>query len=401
VFTQFFYRLKNRKIPVSTAELIDLLKAISYFSEKRGSLTVNEFYSISRNCLVKDVKYYDDFDLIFAEVFKGQIGETNEMKPLIEEWLKKAIEREIPEEQKNAAAKLDYEEVLKKLKERLEEQKERHDGGNKWVGTKGTSAFGNSGFNPNGVRAGGDSSGKTAFDVIDERRFKDYRTDETLNVRQIKVALKKLRYLKKEGRLEFSIQKTIDKTSANGGELELVHERSRKNDLKLLLLMDVGGSMSPHAARVSKLFSASHQLNHFKEFHYYYFHNIIYDSVFTDASMSKKVSISKLTKKFRPDTKVIYVGDASMHPYELFNKTGMYDYYGYGYLKNTKQDVKLKTGLERLRDLTDYFQDSVWLNPDDRRYWHHETIEAIWDVVPMYFLSIDGLQRAVKKLLGK
>ena len=362
-----------RKIPVSTAELIDFLKAVSFFSERNGSLSVNEFYSIARNCLVKDVKFYDDFDLIFAEVFKGQVSADNEIKSLIDEWLKKAIEREIPEEQKQSATKLDYEEVLKNLQKRLEEQKERHDGGNKWVGTKGTSAFGNSGFNPNGVRAGGDSSGKTAFDVIDERRFKDYRTDETLNVRQIKVALKKLRNLKKEGRLEFSIQRTIEKTCSNGGELELV----------------------------SKLFSASHQLNHFKEFHYYYFHNIIYDSVFTDASMSKKISVSKLTKKFRPDTKVIYVGDASMHPYELFNKTGMFDYYGYGYLKNTKPDVKLKTGLDRLRDLTEYFPDSVWLNPDDRRYWHHETIEAIWDLVPMYFLSIDGLQRAIRKLLGK
>ena len=374
-----------RKIPVSTAELIDFLKAVSFFSERNGSLSVNEFYSIARNCLVKDVKFYDDFDLIFAEVFKGQVSADNEIKSLIDEWLKKAIEREIPEEQKQSATKLDYEEVLKNLQKRLEEQKERHDGGNKWVG----------------VRAGGDSSGKTAFDVIDERRFKDYRTDETLNVRQIKVALKKLRNLKKEGRLEFSIQRTIEKTCSNGGELELVHERSRKNDLKLLLLMDVGGSMSPHAERVSKFFSASHQLNHFKEFHYYYFHNIIYDSVFTDASMSKKISVSKLTKKFRPDTKVIYVGDASMHPYELFNKTGMFDYYGYGYLKNTKPDVKLKTGLDRLRDLTEYFPDSVWLNPDDRRYWHHETIEAIWDLVPMYFLSIDGLQRAIRKLLGK
>lgn len=401
MFTHFFYQLKAKKIPVSTAELIDLLKAVSFFSERNGSLSVSEFYSIARNCLIKDVKYYDDFDIVFAEVFKGQVASDNEMKSLIEEWLKKAIDRVIPEEQKEQAKNLEYEDVFKELQKRLQEQKERHDGGNKWVGTRGVSPFGNSGFNPNGVRAGGDSSGKTAFDVIDERRFRDYRTDETLNVRQIKVALKKLRNLKKEGRMEFSIQRTIDKTTANGGELELVFERSRKNDLKLLLLMDVGGSMTPHANRVSKLFSASHQLNHFKEFHYYYFHNIIYDAVFTDASMSKKISVSKLTKKFRPDTKVIYVGDASMHPYELFNKTGMYDFYGYGYLKNTKPDVKVKTGLDRLRDLTEFFTDSVWLNPDDDRYWRHETVEAIWDLVPMFFLSIDGLQRAVKKLLHK
>ncbi|HNC00368.1 MAG TPA: VWA containing CoxE family protein, partial [Leptospiraceae bacterium] len=394
-------QLKAKKIPVSTAELIDLLKAIDFFSNKNGSLSINEFYSISRNCLIKDVKYYDDFDQVFAEVFKGQVTSNSEMKSLIEEWLKQAIDRVIPEEQKKQAKELNYEDVFKELQKRLQEQKERHDGGNKWVGTRGVSPFGNSGFNPNGVRAGGDSSGKTAFDVIDERKFRDYRTDETLNVRQIKVALKKLRNLKKEGRLEFSIQKTIDKTTSNGGELELVYERSRKNDLKLLLLMDVGGSMTPHANRVSKLFSASHQLNHFKEFHYYYFHNIIYDAVFTDASMSKKVSISKLTKKFRPDTKVIYVGDASMHPYELFNKTGMYDFYGYGYLKNTKPEVKVKTGFDRMRDLTEYFKDSIWLNPDDERYWHHETVEAIWGLVPMFFLSIDGLDRAIKKLLRK
>lgn len=387
-----------KKIPVSTAELIDLLKVLEHYSTNNGFLTIDEFYSISRICLIKDLKYFDEFDIVFAETFKGLVTGNSEFKSLLEEWLNKAIEKEISEKEKLNAPDKSYEEVLEDLKKRLEEQKERHDGGNRWIGTKGTSPFGNSGFNPNGMRISGDTGNRTAFDTIAERKYRDYRTDETLNVRQIKVALKKLKKLKKEGRIELSIDKTIDATCKNCGDLELIFERSRKNDLKLLLLMDVGGSMSPYAQRVSKLFSASHQINHFKEFHYYYFHNIIYDCVYTDASLNKRITVETMLKKFRPDTRIIYVGDASMHPYELFNKVGMNDYYGYYYHQKNGTAKNVKTGYQTLKQLTEFYPYSIWINPEDRRYWQHETVEAIWDLVPMYFLSVEGLERGIDKL---
>lgn len=398
MFIDFFYRLKLKKIPVSTSELVDLLKAVEFFSKENGFLIIAEFYRIARDCLVKEIKYYDEFDICFAECFKSQISSSNEISNLIDEWLKKAIEKELSEEQKNIASKLSEDDVLQKLLERLKEQKERHDGGNKWVGTKGTSPFGNSGFNPNGIRIGGGSGAGTAFDSIDERNYKAYRTDESLNVRQIKLALKKLKTLKKEGRPEISINKTIDATCKNSGDIEIIFERSRKNKLKLLLLMDVGGSMSPHAERVSKLFSAAHQINHFQNFDYYYFHNMIYDSVYKDANFQIKLSLKDFYKKHPRDTKVIFVGDASMHSYEFFQKTGMFDYYGYKFLKN-KENKDIKTGEQRLLELKEYFTSCIWLNPDPKKYWRHETVEPISDIVPMFFLSLDGLEDGIRELV--
>ncbi len=398
MFLDFFYRLKLKKIPVSTSELIDLLKAIEFFSKENGFLSISEFYRISRDCLVKEIKYYDEFDICFAECFKTNISNSNEISNLLEDWLKKAIEKELTEEQKNNAKKFSESYVLQKLLERLKEQKERHDGGNKWVGTKGTSPFGNSGFNPNGIRIGGGSGGGTAFDSIDERNYKAYRTDESLNVRQIKLALKKLKILKKEGRPEISINKTIDATCKNSGDIEIIFERSKKNKLKLLLLMDVGGSMSPHAERVSKLFSAAHQINHFQNFDYYYFHNMIYDAVYKDANFQIKLSLKDFYKKHSRDTKVIFVGDASMHSYEFFQKTGLFDYYGYKFLKN-KENKDIKTGEQRLNELKEYFTSSIWLNPDPKKYWRHETVEPISDIVPMFFLSLDGLEDGIRELV--
>jgi hypothetical protein len=399
MFIDFFYRLRAKKIPVSTSELVDLLKATSSLSKLNGQISVKEFYSISRNCLVKDIRFFDDFDIVFTECFKTHISEYNDIFPLLEEWLNKSIEKELSEKEKQNAKELSFEDVWKKLEERLKDQKEKHDGGNKWIGTKGTSPFGNSGFNPNGVRVGGGSGGGSAFDVIGERKYKDYRTDEALNIRLIKVALKKLKNLRKEGRLELSLDKTIKATSQNGGDLEIIFEKERKNRLKLLLLMDVGGSMTPHAERVSKLFSAAHQLNHFQSFHYYYFHNIVYDTVYESADFQVKIKISDLYKKYPRDTKVIFVGDASMHSYEFFQKTGMFDYYGYKYLKAKADSTKIKTGQQRLAELKEYFNSSIWLNPEPKKYWYHETIEAVGDIVPMYFLSVEGLTQGIKSLL--
>jgi len=391
MFEELFYKLKARKVPVSTTELLDLIRAIAGHSNLRGVLSLKEFYFIARSCLVKDIKFFDDYDLVFANVF-GNLGVNDEeFRKLLETWLSKSAGLSISEEKKNNAPLLSEEELFLELQKRLEQQKSRHDGGNYWIGTSGVSPFGHSGYNPQGIRIGGESLNKTALQVFAERKYRDYRTDESLNVRQIKLALKKLKDLRKSGRPEFSIEKTIHKTCENGGDLELVFAPSRKNQLKLMLLMDVGGSMTPHADRVSKLFSAAHQLNHFKEFHYYYFHNIMYEYVYEDASFLKKISLDRLTKKISKDTKVIFVGDAAMNPYELFGTMGRY-YHNF--------DVpKSRSGIEALEFLLDFYKSSIWLNPDDPRYWSSTTCEAIADRVSMFFLSVNGLERGVQKLL--
>lgn len=395
MFENLFYKLRSRKIPVATTELLDLLKAVQGYIENRPVLSLKEFYSIARSCLIKDIKYYDDYDMVFAEIFGGLGVGDEEFRSLLESWLHKSAGLPISEEKRKNAPLMDLEELFEELKKRLEEQKERHDGGNHWVGTSGTSPFGNSGYNPQGVRVGGESLGRTAIQVFADRKYREYRTDESLNVRQIKLALKKLKDLRKQGRPEFSIEKTIQKTCDNGGDLELVFSPSRKNQLKLMLLMDVGGSMSPHAERVSKLFSAAHQLNHFKEFHYFYFHNIVYDHVYEDAWFTRKLTLDRLKKKIASDTKVIFVGDAAMNPYELFGATGRF----YSHFYRDEEMPKSRSGIEALEYLLDYYKSSIWLNPDDPRYWGATTCEAIADRVSMYFLSVNGLVRGVRELI--
>ncbi len=395
MFQNFFYRLKSKKIPVSTTELLDLIKAVSFHSENESPLTLKKFYSIARSCLIKDIKYYDEYDLVFAETFgDNKIGDM-EFNEKLTEWLSKAIENNLTDDRKKNAMNLPIDEIFNELRKRLEEQRERHDKGNHWVGTGGTSAFGNKGYNQNGLRVGGEGGEGIAKQIVGDRNYKEYRTDESLNIRQLKIALKKLKDLRKEGRKEFQLEDTIKKTCENAGDIELVFHSSRKNKLKLMLLMDVGGSMTPHSQSVSKLFSAAHQLNHFKEFHYYYFHNIIYDRVYNDSIFDKSVSLEKLFKKISPDTKVIFVGDASMNPYELFGSHGsIYSY-------NSISEAKLKiTGHSTLKNLVNFYKSSIWLNPDPPQYWSSTTCEAIWDEIPMYFLSVDGIVKAISKLMS-
>ncbi len=391
MFETLFYRLRARRVPTSTIELLDFIKAIRGYVMRQSILSFKEFYYIARSCLIKDIRYYDDFDLTFAEVFGNLELYDTQFKELLENWLKKLEENNITEEQKEKAPVYDLDELFRELQNRLREQRNRHSCGNHWIGTLGTSAFGNSGYNKKGLRLGGEGLQKLAIQVFAERKYKEYRTNESLQVRQIKLALKKLKILKKQGRPIFSIEKTIDKTSQNGGDLEIGYAPPRKNHLKLMLLMDVGGSMTPHANKVSKLFSAAHQLNHFKDFHYFYFHNIIYDFVYEDALFAKKVDIMHLLRKIPSDTKVIFVGDAAMNPYELF-----------GYVRNYyyQNESNTRSGLETLELLRKHYPSSIWLNPDDPRFWGANTCEAIADRIPMFFLSIDGLEKGIKTLMN-
>ena len=398
MFLDFFYTLRAKNVPVSTREYLDLMHVMSELSESGEVVDANRFYSVSKSILVKDVKYYDSFDLAFSTCFKDLIS-NEDFKNKLNEWLQNAVKKDLSDERKKNALKIPPEALMKELEKRLKEQKDRHDTGNKWIGTGGTSPFGHGGYNPEGIRIGGEGGGRSAIAVAGERKFKEYRTDEILDVRQIKVALKKLRVLKESGPAKLNIPKTIKRTCENAGEVEIVESRTRKNKLKLVLLMDVGGSMTPHSKRVSQLFTAAHQINHFKEFKHFYFHNIFYDDLYKNSGMSfdERFKFGKLKHNFNADTRFIIVGDAYMAPYELFQMTGnMREYYFNFVQKNNKSPL---TAYERVKMLKKQYPKTIWLNPESKRLWESTTIAAIKDIIPMYELSVDGLQAGIKDLL--
>ncbi|GBF49134.1 hypothetical protein LPTSP4_06440 [Leptospira ryugenii] len=349
----------------------------------------------------KDLKYFDGYDLGFTKTF-AHFQETKiQLRDELYEWLNQRFDQMLSEEQKKKAPQYSMEELWEELKKRLEEQTEKHDGGKKWIGTGGTSPFGNSGYNPNGIRMGGEegAGNRTGISEWTERNYKAYREDQILDTRSIQMALKELRNLKKEGKKDLHIEKTIRKTCENAGEIEFVEERERKNSLRLVLVMDIGGSMTIHSDRVSTLFSASKSIYHFKEVHNFFFHNIFHDYLYTDHDFSNRITLDHFKEKFRKNTKIIFVGDAYMAPYELFSAP--YNPYAYHRESEEERKKKRKSGLDSLKELTDVFQDSVWLNPEPKHFWSAPTIDAIHTVVPMFPLSVEGIRQAVRSLLGK
>lgn len=399
MFLDFFYLLRAEKIPCSTGEYLDFLISISRLTDTKGYISLEQLYRVGRLTFVKDLKFFDSYDVAFGKSFGSWSELRIQLRDVLMSWLDSPIEREISEEEKEKAPRLSLEELFKELKKRLQEQTERHDGGSKWIGTSGTSPFGNHGFNEQGLSIGGETDGsgnRSGMSLWNERKYKDYREDILLDTRAIQVALKELRFLKKEGRKDFHMEKTLERTCENGGEIEIVEERERKNALRLILLLDVGGSMTPHSERVSQLFSASKGIYHFKEVHMYYFHNIFHNYVFENANFSSRTSLKQLEEKFRTNTKVIFVGDAYMAPYELFSTP--YNPYSFHGIPEEEKKKKAKSGLDCLRELVQSFPDSVWLNPEPKRFWSAPTIEAIHDVVPMFPLTIEGIRNAVRSL---
>jgi uncharacterized protein with von Willebrand factor type A (vWA) domain len=387
MFLDLFYNLKRLKVPVSITEWMTLMDAL-YQGHGQSSLT--SFYYLARALLIKSEAYYDQYDQAFAHVFKDA-DLSMEIKEDMLSWLEDAENvLRLSEEDMFFMETWGLDKLRDELQKRLEEQTERHDGGSRWVGTGGTSPFGHSGSNPAGIRIGGPGGAGTAVQIAEERRFKNYRTDLTLDIRQIKVALKKLRQFKREGpEDELDIEASIDKTCKNGGEIELVFARERKNAVKVLLLMDSGGSMTPYAALVNRLFSAAHQMSHFKDFQAYYFHNCIYDEVYADIYNSKAMPCAALLQNLAQDYKVIIVGDAYMAASELYSKGGAIDYY---YHNETP-------GVEWLSRFADHFRHTAWLNPMPERTWFHTTISAVGRIFPMFPLTIEGIEMAVKKLM--
>jgi hypothetical protein len=289
---------------------------------------------------------------------------------------------------------LDSDELMKRFLETLAEQDERHDGGGKWVGTGGRSPYGHGGEHPTGIRVGGPSKSRSAMKVWEEREFQDYRIDDTLDVRKIRVALKKLRQLTRQGRAdELDIDGTIDETCRNAGEIELVYRPERRNNVRLLLLMDVGGTMDPYYEPVSQLLTAMFGDRSLREFKAYYFHNCVYELVCSNASLSRRDSIptGDLLRRLDERWKVMIVGDASMHPAELLSPRG-----------NINPRLESKTpGIEWLKRIDDHFLRTVWVNPDPQKIWQStRTARIVAEMFPMFPLSVDGITDAVAALVG-
>jgi uncharacterized protein with von Willebrand factor type A (vWA) domain len=388
MFTDFFYVLRKRKVPVSITEWMTLMETLA-----KGYITnLDEFYFLARAILVKSEAYYDNYDIAFQEYFQG-IEAPADISNEILEWLRDPLNRlTLSKEDMALFDRLDFDELLKELEKRLREQTEQHDGGGYWIGRGGTSPFGHSGYHPAGIRIGGEGGGGHAIQIAQERRFKNYRNDLTLDVRQIKLALKGLRQLSRIGpEDELALEDTIEATAKNAGEIELKWRRSRKNAVKVLLLMDVGGSMEPFALLCSQLFSAAHSSSHFKDFQYYYFHNCIYDNLYQDIERQEAISTDHLLRTLEPDYKLLMVGDARMGSWELLERYGAINYY----------EQNETPGVVWLRRISEHFTHGVWLNPTRLRFWSHPTVQLIGRLFPMFPLTIEGLGEAVKRLVVK
>jgi uncharacterized protein len=390
MFIDFFYTLRDKKVPVTITEWMTLMEALS-----RGYIRdLDEFYYLARAILVKTEGHFDHYDAAFQQYFKG-IETPSDITEQFLEWLKDPVQVNrmiLTDEQRAAFDNMDLNELIKELEKRLKEQKEQHDGGRKWVGRGGSSPFGHSGYHPAGIRIGGQSRGGHAVQVAQERRFRNYRSDLTLDVRQMKMVLRALRQLTRIGvEDELDLDKTIDATSKNAGDIEFIWKRSRKNAVKVLLLMDVGGSMDPYILTCSQFFSAANSSAHFKDFQNFYFHNCIYDNLYVDMYRQEGISTEQLIHSLGPEYKVIFVGDARMANWELTTQYGAIYYY-------EQNDTP---GIVWLKRFADHFSHSIWLNPTERRYWNHPTVIMINKLFPMYEFTLDGLRDGVRKLITK
>lgn len=398
MFINFFYQLKKEGVPVSITEWMTLMEALG---KGMAASSLTTFYYLARAILVKSETNFDKYDLAFQKYFEG-IETPAQISEQIMNWLEHAlppadVDIDLEAKLKYQLENLDLDELKRMFEERLKEQKEEHHGGSKWVGTGGRSPFGHSGYHPGGIRVGGSSLRRSAVKVAGERKYQEFRGDETLGVRQFEVALKKLRQFttKLEGpKTELDLDATISETCNNAGRLKLVWNRPSKNAIKVILLMDSGGSMIPYYRLCNQLFTAVNQSAHFKDLKIFYFHNCVYDRVYLDPVCRPRNSImtDDLLRSCNSDYKVIFVGDASMAPSELTMKNGIINW------GMTNEEP----GIVWLEKIARHFSHNVWLNPIAKGDWDYTegfyTIGLIKQVFPMFELTIDGLDEAVKKL---
>jgi len=383
----FFFMLKEAKLPVSIKEFLVLLEAMQ---KNVISNSLDEFYFLSRTTLVKDEAHYDKFDQAFGLYFHGIATLFEKIDEIPLDWLMKRMQRELTPEQQAALEKFGYDKLMDRLKELLKEQKERHEGGNKWIGTGGTSPFGNGGQNPEGIRIGGEGGNRTAVKVWEQRAFRDYDSERELGTRNIKVALRRLRRFAREGAQdELALDDTIRATANNAGWLDLRMQAERKNKVKILMLMDVGGSMDDHIARAEELFSAAK--SEFKNMEFFYFHNCVYETLWKNNRRrhAERFSTWDVIRKYPPDTKLIFVGDATMSPYEVLQPGGSVEY-------NNEE-----AGAVWLQRFTSTFPKFIWLNPEPEGLWQYrQSIAIIRQLMSnrMFPVTIEGLERGMTML---
>jgi len=399
VFTEFFYLLRAYGVPVTVTEWLTFMHALA-----AGLIeaSLSDLYAVGRTVLVKSETFFDQYDQAFQHAFEG-IETPQEIADQVWEWLQDPLALVgLSEEERrallNELGEIDLDELRRRFTERLNEQTEAHHGGNYWVGTGGTSAFGHSGWHPGGIRVGGESRHRSAVKVAGERRYRGYRTDIEIGVRQFELALRRLRQLstRNESRPdELDLDETIKSTADNGGVLSLEYRKSRRNNVRVALLMDVGGSMHPYVRLCSQLFTAVNRQSHFKDLRTFYFHNCVYDHLYLDTrlSLNSAVRTHRVLQELSSEYKLILVGDAAMAPSEL---TARYGIIWWG-------QENEEPGIEWLRRLRRHFDHAVWLNTIPAAEWDftygRHTIAKVRTVFPMYELTVDGLTQAVRTLM--
>ena len=385
----FFFALKQARVPVSIKEFLVLLEGLK---QEVIEPSLDDFYYFSRTALVKDEQHFDKFDKAFGAYFNGLAATFDQAMEIPADWLLKKLERELTPEEKAQIEKLGgWDALMARLAELMKEQKDRHEGGNRWIGTGGTSAFGNGGYHPEGIRIGGPSGGnRTAVKVWEARAYRDYDDQVELGTRNIKLALRRLRKFARDGSdLELDLPDTIGSTARNAGWLDIKMVPERRNNIKVLMLLDVGGTMDDHIARTEELFSAARA--EFKHMEFYYFHNCVYEYLWKNnrRRQAERFPTWDVLRRHTPDTKLILVGDATMSPYEILQPGGSVEY-------NNEE-----AGAVWLQRLTETFPKFVWLNPEPEALWQYrQSIAVIQQIVRqhMFPITLDGLERGMRIL---
>jgi len=386
---EFFYHLKEAKLPVTIREFLDLLEAMK---QRVIFAQVDDFYYLARTCLIKDEKLFDQFDRAFAAYFKGiEWAEETNSQEIPEEWLRKQMERYLSEEEKAGIDGLGWDKLMETLQDRLKDQKERHQGGSKWIGTGGTSPFGAYGYNPEGIRIGQkESRHRRAVKVWDKREFRNLDDSVELGTRNIKVALKRLRRFARSGALEeLDLDDTIRSTAHHGGMLDIKMVPERHNKAKVLLFFDVGGSMDDHIQVCEELFSAAQ--SEFKHLEYFYFHNCVYESVWKDSRSrhQNKLSTWDVIHTYGSDYQLVFVGDATMSPYEIVYPGGSVEHWN------------KETGQVWMERLLETYTNSIWLNPNPENDWvYTQSTQLLKQIMGdrMFPMTLEGLEQGMKLL---
>ena len=387
---KFFFMLRSGGLNTSITELLHLLEAMQYGIAK---FSVENFYYLSRSILVKDESLFDRFDQIFTAHFSGIEKIINELfKDVPEEWLRKQAQLMLTEEERAQIESMGgFEKLIETLKKRFEEQKDRHQGGSKWIGTAGTSPYGAYGYNPEGIRIGQPGSmHRRAVKVWDKREFRNLDNSVNIGTRSIKIALRQLRKFAREGIADqLDIDNTIMKTAKNAGLLELEMVPEKHNSIKILLCLDVGGSMDDHVRVCEELFSAAS--SEFKNLEYFYFHNFLYEKLWKDNSRrhAEQIPLTEIINKYGPEYKLILIGDATMSPYEIAYPGGSIEHWNE------------EPGSVWLKRMLDHFKNAVWINPEEKKHWSFTpSIKLTHDLMEgrMYPLTLNGLSEAIKEL---